>query len=184
MATATATAGVSAPAREGTPWWLMLLEGIALILTGVLLFTDADQTVFTLVLFIGIWWFISGIFDLVSLFMDRTQWGWKLASGILGIVAGLAIVRHPYWAALLVPATLVWVVGLIGVVVGIIGIIRAFQGAGWGIGILGAISIILGVVAFGANLGIAVATAIFATAIWAVVGGVIAIVYGFRLRSA
>src|SRR3954471_2238678 len=113
---ATATAAVAAPARSLTPWWLMLLEGIALVLIGIMLFTDTDQTVFTLVLFIGIWWFVSGIFDLVSLFMDRTQWGWKLASGILGIIAGLAIVRHPYWAAILVPATLVWVVGLIGVV--------------------------------------------------------------------
>lgn len=182
---ATATAGVAvSPARESTPWWLVLLEGIALVIVGILLFTDTEQTVFTLVLFIGIWWFISGIFDLVSLFMDRTQWGWKLASGILGILAGLAIVRHPYWAAFLVPATLVWVVGLIGVVVGVIALIRAFQGAGWGTGILGVISIILGIVAFTANLGIAVPTAIFATAIWALIGGVVAIVYAFRLRSA
>jgi uncharacterized membrane protein HdeD (DUF308 family) len=179
-----ATASVAAPAREGTPWWLILLEGISLVLIGILLFTDTDQTVFTLVLFIGIWWFITGIMDLVSLFMDRTQWGWKLASGILGIVAGLAIVRHPYWAALLVPATLVWVVGFIGIVVGVIAIIRAFQGAGWGTGILGIISIILGVVAFSANLFVAVPVAIYATAIWALIGGVIAIVYAFRVRAA
>jgi uncharacterized membrane protein HdeD (DUF308 family) len=163
---------------------LVLLEGISLVLIGILLFTDTDQTVFTLVLFIGIWWFITGIMDLVSLFMDRTQWGWKLASGILGIIAGLAIVRHPYWAALLVPATLVWVVGFIGIVVGVMAIIRAFQGAGWGTGILGIISIILGVVAFSANLGVAVPVAIYATAIWALIGGVLAIVYAFRLRAA
>jgi uncharacterized membrane protein HdeD (DUF308 family) len=182
---ATATAGVAVtPSRAATPWWLVLLEGIALVLIGILLFTDTDQTVFTLVLFIGIWWFVSGIFDLVSLFMDRTQWGWKLASGILGIIAGLAIVRHPYWAALLVPATLVWVVGLIGAAVGVIALIRAFQGAGWGTGILGVVSIILGIVAFTADLGVAIPTAIFATAIWALVGGIVAIIYAFRMRPA
>src|SRR3954452_18657440 len=181
---ATATAAVAAPARSLTPWWLMLLEGIALVLIGIMLFTDTEQTVFTLVLFIGIWWFISGIFDLVSLFLDRTHWGWKLASGLLGIIAGIAIIRHPIWAAFLVPATLVWVVGFIGIAVGVMALIRAFRGAGWGTAILGVISIILGVVAFGANLGIAVATAIFATAIWSLVGGIAAIIYAFRLRSA
>src|SRR4051794_16325648 len=108
MATAEAVAVPAAPSRT-TPWWLVLLEGISLIIIGILLFTDTDQTVFTLVLFLGIWWFIGGIFDLVSIFMDRSHWGWKLFSGILGIIAGLAIVRHPLWAAFLVPASLVWV---------------------------------------------------------------------------
>jgi uncharacterized membrane protein HdeD (DUF308 family) len=181
-----ATAEVTAVAVEepGVPWWLILLEGISLIIIGILLITDTDQTVFTLVLFLGIWWFISGIFDLISMFMDHSQWGWKLFSGILGIVAGLAIIRHPYWAAMLVPATLVWVLGFFGIIIGVVALVRAFQGAGWGMGILGVISIVLGLIALGANMGVAVQTIIIVGAIWAIIGGIVAIVFAFRVRSA
>jgi uncharacterized membrane protein HdeD (DUF308 family) len=165
------------------PWWLLLLEGIAAIIIGILLFTDTEQTVFTLVLFLGIWWFISGIFDIISLFIDRTHWGWKLFSGILGIIAGLIIIRHPYWAAMLVPATLVWVLGLFGILIGIMALIRSFQGAGWGTAIIGIFSIVLGLILLGADIGVATATVIFSAAIWAIIGGIIAIVFAFRLRS-
>ena len=117
----TAEAKVGAADRVSTPWRLVLLGGIASVIIGILLFTDTEQTVFNLVLFLGIWWFIGGIFDLVGLFVDRTQWGWKLFTGILGIVAGLAIVRHPLWAAFLVPATLVWMLGIFGIIIGAVG---------------------------------------------------------------
>ncbi|MBV9356419.1 MAG: DUF308 domain-containing protein [Chloroflexi bacterium] len=180
-----ATAEVAAPTdTPPTMWWLPLLEGIALIIIGILLFTDTEQTIFTLVLFLGIWWFISGIFDLISLFVDRTHWGWKLFSGILGIIAGLVVIRHPMWAALLVPATLVWILGIFGIVIGVVALFRAFQGAGWGVGILGIVSIVLGIILFGADVGIAAITIIYVGAIWAIIGGVAAIIFAFRLRSA
>jgi uncharacterized membrane protein HdeD (DUF308 family) len=184
MATAEVATGGGEVSVPSSMWWVPLLEGIALIIIGILLFTDTEQTVFTLVLFLGIWWFISGIFDLISLFVDRTQWGWKLFSGILGIIAGLIIIRHPWWAALLVPATLVWMLGILGIIIGVVGLFRAFQGAGWGVGILGVISIILGIIILGANVGIATITIIYVGAIWAIIGGIAAIVMAFRLRSA
>jgi uncharacterized membrane protein HdeD (DUF308 family) len=182
MATAAATAGTVD--RRPNLWWVVLLEGIALIIVGILLFTNTDQTLFTLVMFVGIWCFISGIFDIVSLFVDRTHWGWKLASGILGILAGIAIIRNPLWATLLVPATLTWVLGIFGIFIGVFALIRAFGGAGWGIGILGVVSIVLGLITVSSSLGVAVATAIVAGAIWAIIGGIMAVVYAFRLRSA
>jgi uncharacterized membrane protein HdeD (DUF308 family) len=165
-------------------WWIPLLEGIAAIIIGILLFTNTEQTVFTLVLFLGIWWFIGGIIDLVSLFVDRTQWGWKLFSGILGIIAGLIIIRHPWWASVLVPATLVWLLGILGIIIGAVAIFRAFQGAGWGVGILGVIGIVFGLILLGTGVGVAALTMIFVGAIWAIIGGIAAIVYAFRLRSA
>jgi uncharacterized membrane protein HdeD (DUF308 family) len=62
-----------------------------------------------------------------------------------GIIAGLAIVQHPLWASLLVPATLVWILGFMGIIMGVVSIVLAFQGGGWGPGILGVISIGAGV---------------------------------------
>src|SRR5215813_10851264 len=142
-------------------WWVFLLEGIAALVIGILLITDTEQTVFTLVLFLGIWWFIGGIIDLISLFIDHTHWGWKLFSGILGIIAGLIIIRHPLWASVIVPATLVWVLGFFGILIGVMALARAFQGAGWGPGILGVISIVLGLILLGANVGLAAITSIY-----------------------
>ncbi len=117
-----------------TPWWLVLLEGIAGLILGILLLTDTARTLFTLVLFLGIYWFVGGVFDLVMMFVDRRQWGWKLFSGLLGIVAGLVVVRDPLWAAAIIPATLIWLLAAAGVVIGIVSILRAFTGGGWGWG--------------------------------------------------
>jgi uncharacterized membrane protein HdeD (DUF308 family) len=183
MTTVEAAAVVEAPVPANR-WWILLIEGIAAIIIGILLFTDTEQTVFTLVLFLGIWWFIGGIIDLITLFFDRTAWGWRLFSGILGIIAGLIIIRHPMWSAVLVPATLGWVLAIFGIVIGIMGLIRAFQGEGWGVGILGVISIVLGLWLLSANLGVTIAFVIYLAAIWAIIGGIVAIVWAFRVRSA
>jgi uncharacterized membrane protein HdeD (DUF308 family) len=179
-----ATAEAAVVEVSSRRWWILLLEGIAAIIIGILLFTDTDQTVLTLTLFLGIWWFIGGIIDLVTLFIDRTAWGWRLFSGILGIIAGLIILRHPMYASVLVPATAAWLLGIFGVVIGVMALIRAFQGEGWGTGILGVISIVLGLWLFTANLGVQVATIIYAAAIWAIIGGIVAVIMAFRLRSA
>jgi uncharacterized membrane protein HdeD (DUF308 family) len=181
---ATAEVAVVEAPVPANRWWILLLEGIALILIGILLFTDTEQTVFTLVLFLGIWWFIGGIIDLITLFWDRTAWGWKLFSGILGIIAGLIIIRHPWWSAALVPATLAWILGIFGIVIGIMALIRAFQGEGWGAGILGVISIVLGLWLLSAGMGVQIATIVYGAAIWSIIGGIVALVWAFRVRSA
>jgi uncharacterized membrane protein HdeD (DUF308 family) len=179
-----ATAEVAVVEVPTNRWWILLIEGIAAIIIGILLFTDTDQTLFTLTLFLGIWWFIGGIIDLITLFFDRTAWGWRLFSGILGIIAGLIIIRHPYWASVLVPATLAWLLGIFGVVIGIMALIRAFQGEGWGVGILGVISIVLGLWLFGAQVGVQIATIVYGAAIWAIIMGIVAVIMAFRVRSA
>jgi uncharacterized membrane protein HdeD (DUF308 family) len=181
MATAEVAQTTDVPSSR---WWIFLLEGIAAIIIGILLFTDTEQTVYTLVLFLGFWWFIGGLIDLIMLFVDHTHWGWKLFSGILGIIAGLIIIRHPMWAALLVPATLGWLIAIFGLVIGVIGLVRAFQGGGWGVGLLGVISIVLGLLLLSADVGVTTATVIYAAAIWAIIGGIAALVHAFQLRSA
>lgn len=165
-----------------TPWWLVLLEGIAALLIGILLLTEPGATLFTIVVFAGVYWLITGILDLVMLFVDRTQWGWKLFNGIIGIVAGIVVVRHPWWASVLLPATLVWIVGIIGIVIGLVMIVRAFMGAGWGIALLGVVSVLLGAFLL-FNTVFSTVVLLYTVAIWAIVGGIFAIVGAFFLRG-
>jgi uncharacterized membrane protein HdeD (DUF308 family) len=67
--------------------------------------------------------------------------------------------------------------------IGIIGLIQAFQGAGWGAGILGVLSILFGLLlitsAFVASL-----TLPFIFGILGIVGGLAALVIAFQMRSA
>jgi len=163
------------------PWWVVLIEGIAAIIIGILLLVSPAITTIVLIQFLGIYWFIIGIIDIVRIFMDSSMWGWKLFSGLIGILAGIAIIQYPLWATLLVPTTLVWVFGFFGIIIGVIGLIQAFQGAGWGAGILGVLSVLFGLLLI-TNAFVASLTLPFIFGILALVGGVAALVMAFRLR--
>jgi uncharacterized membrane protein HdeD (DUF308 family) len=163
------------------PWWLLLLEGIVAIIVGILLFTSTEKTVIVLVQFIGLYWLIRGIFDIISIFIDHTAWGWKLFTGIIGIIAGLLILDNTLWAAIFVPTIMVWILGLYGIIGGIVMLIQAFKGGGWGVGILGVVLILLGIFIL-ANTLISTAVAIWLSGFVLVIGGIAAIIQAFRQR--
>lgn len=165
------------------PWWVVLLEGIASVLIGLFLVTSPGLAVVVLVRVLGWYWLIVGTLSIVSIFTDETDipWGWLLARGIIAILASFYVLGHPLTSALLIPATLVIVMGVQGIVIGIIGIIVAFMGKGWGIGISGAISLIFGIILLGSPF-LAAAVLPFVFGAFALVGGIVAIVQAFRLR--
>ena len=131
--------------EKSVPWWLVLIEGVAAVIIGLMLLAKPGMTTAILVQILGIYWFIAGILSIVGIFIDSSAWGWKLIVGILGIAAGIIIIRHPLWSTILVPTTLIIVLGIQGLIIGVVNIVRAFKGAGWGAGILGALSIIFGI---------------------------------------
>ena len=163
------------------PWWLVLLEGIAAIILGILLLTAPQATLFVLVQLLGIYWLVKGIFQIVSIFIDSSGWGWKLFAGVLGIVVGIIILRHPMLSAVLVPTVAVFFVGLLGVTIGVINLIQALQGGGWGLGILGALSILLGIFLTLNPLMGTVALAVV-LGVLGLIGGVAAIIFAFKMR--
>lgn len=165
------------------PWWLILLQGIAAVILGAMLFAAPGATVFFLVQVMGWYWLIKGIFDIVSIFIDHSAWGWKLFMGILGIIAGVLVVQHPLWSTALVPTVLAIIVGIQGIIGGIIGLIMAFKGGGWAAAILGGLSIVFGLVLLFNPLASAVVL-VFVAGGFAIVGGIAAIVMAFRYRAA
>jgi uncharacterized membrane protein HdeD (DUF308 family) len=175
------TSTVNQADTAGVPWWLVLIEGIALIVMGLLLLASPGMTTLILVQFIGIYWLVAGIFKIVSIFMDSAGWGWKLAGGILGILAGLIVLQHPLWSPFVIGNVLVIILGIQGIIVGVVGLIQAFKGAGWGSGILGVISILFGLL-FLFNVWAFTFSLPWAIGLLALVGGVLAIVAAFRLK--
>jgi uncharacterized membrane protein HdeD (DUF308 family) len=174
-------ASVSRSEAPMVPWWLVLLEGIALAILGLLLVLKPAMSSIILIQFMGIYWFVGGIFKIVSIFIDRSIWGWKLLAGILGIMAGIIVINHPLWSPLVVYATLVIILGIEGIIYGAIGILQAFQGAGWGAGLLGAVSVVFGIILL-VNYGAAAVWMPWTLGILGLVGGIAAIVMAFRLK--
>jgi len=163
------------------PWWVILIQGVFSVLIGLLLLISPGVTTFVLIQFLGFYWLISGIFGIVSIFIDSSLWGWKLFAGILGILAGIAIIQNPLWSTLVVPSTLVIILGIEGIIIGVVNLIQAFSGGGWGVAILGVLSILFGILLV-ANPLIGAATLVILLGILGLVGGISAIIYAFRVR--
>jgi uncharacterized membrane protein HdeD (DUF308 family) len=171
------------------PWWLLLIQGVILAVLGaVMLWSPAKTKVDTymvLVVLLGIYWVVSGILNLVGMFIDHSAWGWKLFMGIISILAGGAILAYPVAAAVQLPKIFTLVLGIWALMDGIIMLIMAFRGGGWGAGILGVLGIIFGIIlivnyaALGAGLAM-----IWTAAVFAVIGGIVMIVQAFRQRRA
>ena len=171
----------TAPATEHLPWWLGVVQGVALIVLGLLCLSAPGATLFVVVQFVGIYWLVTGILGLVSLISDRRMWLWKLVAGVIGILAGIAIIQHPLWATILVPSTLILVIGIMGIVAGILGIIHSSSERGWMGVALGAVGALLGLILV-ANPVIGAATLPFVVGIFALVGGIMALVAAWSER--
>jgi len=158
------------------------VQGIFSILIGFLLLTYPGATTLVLVQFLGIYWLVSGIVSVVAIFTDHALWGWKLFIGVVGILAGLAIMRHPLWSTFMIPTVLVIFMGVSGLSIGIVSLIAAFQGGGWGPGILGALSIVFGMLLlfspFVAGLALPWVYGVFGIA-----GGFAGIIAAFRRKG-
>ena len=164
------------------PWWLLLIQGILILLLGILMLTWPGLTTIVLLRFLGIYWLISGIFSLVSIFLDSTQWLWKLFSSIIGILAGIAIIDHPILSAIFVPATMLVVMAILGIAFGLFHLIQVFRGGSWIWGLLGVFSILLGILLFSVPVLSTIALPFVFGGV-CLVGGVVLIYLAFRFRQ-
>ena len=122
----------------------LLFGGIVSLVFGTLLFTQTTATLALIMLLVGLSWFIQGIVTLLAIFIDKQAWGFKLFGGVIGIAAGLLVLQNPLTSTVAIPAVLAILLGIFGVLIGASALIAAFQGGGWGAGIFGAVSLVLG----------------------------------------
>src|SRR5437763_15454347 len=90
-------------------WWIILVEGIFALIFGLFFITAPGATSVFAVTVLGFYWLIRGIFAIIEIFLpDRSiHWGWLLFMGVLGIIAGMAVLRHPLYATALVGTFLI-----------------------------------------------------------------------------
>jgi uncharacterized membrane protein HdeD (DUF308 family) len=119
----------------------------------------------------------------VRIFVDRSvAWYWSLLIGILGIIAGIIVLRHPLVTALAIPTAVAIWLGVLALVMGVIAIIAAFAGGGFGSFLLGILSVIIGLLLLGSPLTSALAVP-FVFGILLLIEGVLMIIWAFRAKG-
>lgn len=88
--------------------WINFLLGLLYLGVGVLLLANPLVGVISLTLFIGIFYFVDGVFRVFMAFRlkPRRRWGWVLINGILMIILGILI-----WSQW--PFNAPWILGIL-----------------------------------------------------------------------
>lgn len=167
--------------EKAWPWWLVLIEGIALLILGVLFLTSPAATWTSMVWILGIYWVVIGIVKLISMFQDHDKWGWKLILGILYIIAGIFLISNPISGSVVFGLSVALVIGIYAIIIGIVSLIAAFKGAGWGAGILGVITIIIGIWLL-MNIGASTLALPWTVGILSLIAGIYLIYKSFKLK--
>jgi uncharacterized membrane protein HdeD (DUF308 family) len=162
-------------------WWLLLLNGLVLVVAGFLIFS-IDWSVRSLATFIGAVFIFQGIAYALTTGIDNRVRQANVLTGLLSIAAGILIIVWPSPGIVAVAIILgAWLI-----VSGTIAIAGAFAARSilpnwWLLLILGLLEIPLGVLAL-ANPGATLAALITVGGIWAVVVGVMRIVLSFEVK--
>jgi uncharacterized membrane protein HdeD (DUF308 family) len=162
-------------------WWLMLLNGLVLIVAGVIIFS-IDWTIRELATFIGALFIFQGLNEALTTGIGARVRRANVLTGILSIAAGVAIIVWPRPGLTAVAIFL----GSWLIVSGTFAIAGAFAArhvlpGWWLLLIFGLLEVPLGVLAL-ANPGATLAALITVAGIWAVAIGVMRVVLAFELK--
>jgi uncharacterized membrane protein HdeD (DUF308 family) len=111
-------------------WGWVLFEGILSILVGIIAFANPNLAAQVLLYVIAVYAIITGVLEIAAAFALRElvarEWALALA-GILSVVFGILLFIYPSAGIL----SILWLVGIYGIVFGLLFIVRAFQLRSW-----------------------------------------------------
>jgi uncharacterized membrane protein HdeD (DUF308 family) len=111
--------------RQLSLWWLIVLEGVAGIILGLLTFRSPDITALVLLTFIVAWSIITGIFEIATALRLRkviaNEW-LLILSGVVSIIFGILLIAQPAAGAI----SIVWLLGGYALLLGILTLMLAF----------------------------------------------------------
>lgn len=105
-------------------WWLLMLLGLVGVAAGVLVLAKPGGSLATLAVIAGIFVLVDGVFDLVvSMRRNTENHGLAAILGVLGVVVGVLLIRHPIRGVLAIALLLgIWLIA-----VGVVRLVGAFE---------------------------------------------------------
>jgi uncharacterized membrane protein HdeD (DUF308 family) len=111
---------------DGKPWWGMILVGVLGLLAGLAAFLWPGVTAMALLIMIASWAVVRGVLEIAAAIKLRKvmEGEWVLAlSGVLSVLFGLLLLRHPAAGALAV----IMIIGAYMVVLGAAAVVFSFR---------------------------------------------------------
>ncbi len=167
-------------------WWVVAFRGLFAILFGLFALVWPRLTLEVLVLFIGAYALVDGVFAVIAALTHRAghdSWWVLLLEGLVGIAAGIVILLQPGLATLV----LIYVIAFWAILTGVLEIVAAIQlrkeiPGEWLLALSGLVSLALGalLLIFPAAGAVAVAWVI---GLYAILFGVFLFSLSLRLRK-
>jgi uncharacterized membrane protein HdeD (DUF308 family) len=111
---------------ENNRWWVLLLEGLAGVVVGVLTFALPAMTLITLYFFIAVWALFTGVMEIIAAIRlrreIRNEWALGL-SGLISLILGILLLVNPAAGI----AGLVFAVGIYAIFFGVLELYLAFR---------------------------------------------------------
>jgi uncharacterized membrane protein HdeD (DUF308 family) len=176
---------VDAQALVRRAWWSFVVGGLAMVLFGLLAFSNPGVALFVLATFFAASVLVDGASNIVGSLQNREKDGWwiLLLMGLLGAaVGGYALFNPPLsiMAFILLVAFEAMALGVFLVMLGYK--VRKTTGREWLLYLAGALSILFGILVI-ANPVTGSRTVVYMIASWSLVIGVLKIAFGFKVRK-
>ncbi len=179
--------GASAPSSPIVRhWWALVLRGILAVIFGILVLVWPGIALASLVLVIGVYFFVDGLFAVAGSLTHREHyqhWWLTLIEGIIGIIAGIVAFVYPGLTAF----TLLYIIGFWAILTGVFEVLAAFRlreviHKEWILALVGIVSLLFGLfILFFPGEGALAILGIIAG--YAILSGVLMILLGIRLRT-
>jgi uncharacterized membrane protein HdeD (DUF308 family) len=167
-------------------WWVFVAQGALGIVFGILALAYPNIALLTLAYLFAVWAIASGVIQIYQGFRVAELRGRSWPFAVLGVTSIAAGVIAAFWPGLSL-VTLAIVLGAWLLVFGIVQIYAAWRirkevSGEWILALVGILTAVVGlVVLYYPVFGLALTVSFIA--IWAIVGGIFAIVLGWRLRG-
>ena len=190
MATEPTVVRPNAPSLKNLPavqefaryWWALVLRGVLAIAFALFCFLKPEVTLPVLVLFVGAWFLVDGVFTFIHGFRAEKKWPHFLY-GALGVAAGLVTFFNPALTTL----SLLYLIAFWFVFKGVLEISLAIRlrkeiNREWLLGLAGVVSILFGALII-LNPGSGALAVLWLIGIYALLFGILLTLFGFKVRS-
>ncbi len=178
--------------RATITWWILLIQGIVMLVLGLMLFGQPGKTLIVLTRLLGTFWLITGILDVVAGVLGRTENSriWTILAGVITAAAGLVVLNHTMFAGGLTASVLTFMIGFAILVNGVLQIFIGRESDD-GMGrerslsslVIGVLYVIGGIFLLG-HQGFTASLLLSLIAAWALITGIAQIVFAFRIKGA